>query len=203
MPNPSLLKRPNSPKKIFFSYGKKFSLLGGHPEHHLKGVEASTGSLGHGLPIGLGIALAAKLKKKKYRSIIIVGDGELNEGSNWEAAITASKYLLNNLIVIVDHNKYQSYGKVKDVSGLDNLKSKFKSFGFNVKKIDGHNISKLKNTLSKTKYIKNKPTAIICDTVKGKGYSEAENNPNWHYAKNINSTDIQKILTELKLPYER
>ena len=185
-------------KKQFLSYGKKNTILSGHPEHFINGVEASTGSLGHGLPIGVGMALASKIKKRKNKVIVIVGDGELNEGSNWEAAMTASKHSLKNLIVLVDYNKYQSYGKIEEVSGLYPLKDKFQSFGFQTQEIDGHNIKQIKKALNKTLKLKNKPSAIICHTIKGKGYKEAENNPDWHYKKNVNLEEIKKIYSRLK-----
>jgi transketolase len=184
-------------KKDIKNYGKKNSLLGGHPEHFINGVEASTGSLGHGFPIGVGMALAAKLNRRKNNVIIILGDGELNEGSNWEAAMTASKHKLNNLIILVDYNKYQSYGKVDEVSNLNSIKEKFASFGFYVQEVNGHDIEKLKNSLQNTKKNKQKPSAIICHTIKGKGLEEAENNPEWHYVKKIDEHKIQEIYGKL------
>ena len=185
-------------KKTIQDYGKKYSLLGGHPEHFINGVEASTGSLGHGLPIGVGIALATKIKKKNNRVIIVVGDGELNEGSNWEAAMTATKHKLDNLLVVVDFNRFQSYGKLDDISNLNSLKKKFLSFGFNTKEVNGHDIKKIKQTLDNAKNSKHKPTAIICHTIKGKGLEEAENNPEWHYVKKLDENTINKIYTKLR-----
>jgi len=185
-------------KKTIEAYGKKNSILGGHPEHFINGVEASTGSLGHGLPISVGIAIAMKIKKRNNKVIVIVGDGELNEGSNWEAAMTASKHKLNNLIVIVDFNKYQSYGKLKDISILNSLKKKFESFGFYANEVDGHDVKKLKKILDNSKKAKKKPSAIICHTIKGKGLEEAENNPEWHYVKKIRENTIYEIYDKLR-----
>jgi transketolase len=185
-------------KKEFLSYGKQFSILGGHPEHHIKGVEASTGSLGHGFPIGVGISLAAKMRKKNFKTIIIVGDGELNEGSNWEAAMTAEKHSLNNLIILIDYNKFQSYGYLKKVSGLNTLDKKFKSFGFKTQEIDGHNLNQIRRALKNSFKEKKKPNVIICNTIKGKGYLEAENNPAWHYVKKVSPEVAKKILEKIR-----
>lgn len=185
-------------KFFFYSYGKQFSILGGHPEHHIPGVEASTGSLGHGFPIGVGISLGAKLLKKKFKTIVIVGDGELNEGSNWEAAMTAQKHKLNNLIIIVDNNRLQSYGSVNQISGLDNFSKKFKSFGFKSQEINGHNLNQIRKALKNAFEQTNMPSVIICNTIKGKGYFEAENNPAWHYIKKVSSDEAKKILNKLK-----
>ncbi len=167
--------------------------LAGHPERNLKyGIEASTGSLGHGFSIAIGIAIAAKIKKKNFKTFVIVGDGELNEGSNWEAMLTANKYKLDNLCLIIDYNKLQSYGKVDQVLNLNPLREKIKSFGFQTYSIDGHDIKILKKTFNNFKKKKtNKPTAIICNTIKGKGVLEAESNPVWHYKSKLNKNDIE------------
>ncbi len=130
-------------KRTLNSYSKPDSILAGHPEHFIPGVEASTGSLGHGLPISVGLAISAKLKNEKFKTIVIVGDGELNEGSNWEAMMMASKYKLNNLLLIIDYNKIQSYGFNKDILDLEPLKDKIKSFGFYTQEVDGHNLNKI------------------------------------------------------------
>jgi len=172
------------------------SSLGGHPEApKIKGVEASTGALGHGFPIAVGMALAAKLKKQKNKVFVILGDGEINEGSNWEAALSASKHKLNNLKVILDYNKIQSYGFVKEVLNLEPIKEKWKSFGFNVSEIDGHNVNKLKNNFKR--FYKdnnsNKPSITICHTIKGAGFPFAENNPYWHHRNNFTSEEIDNF----------
>ena len=143
-------------KKILSTFCSFHSPLGGHPEKgKLPGIEASTGSLGHGLPIGVGIALAAKLRKQKFQTFVIVGDGEINEGSNWEAFMTASKYKLDNLTIIVDSNKFQSYGETEKVLKIRPLKRKLESFGLNVYEVDGHNVQDLRKVL---KLIKKKYT---------------------------------------------
>ena len=177
---------------------KKFckfdSILGGHPEYKkIKGVEASTGSLGHGFPIAVGMAIASKIKKLSNKIIAITGDGEMNEGSNWEAAMTASKHKLSNLTLIIDYNKIQSYGFTKDVLDLEPLKKKLISFGFACKEVDGHNIIQLKKTFSKLPFKQMKPSAVICHTIKGKGVSFAEGKPEWHHKSKITKEDIKKM----------
>ncbi len=167
-------------KSSFNSYCKNNSLFEEHPSIHIKGVEASTGSLGHGLPIANGFALSSKLSQKKFRSYVLMSDGECNEGSVWEAAMFASKKKLNNVCVIIDYNKWQATGRSNDILQIEPLDKKFKYFGWDVKKIDGHNLVDIKNSLA-TKNIKDKPLAIIADTVKGKGVSFMENDNNWHY----------------------
>ncbi len=179
---------------------KHGSILGGHPEKHkVKGVEASTGSLGHGFPIAVGLAMAAKLKKKKFKTFVIVGDGEINEGSVWEAAMIASKHKLNNLKVIIDYNKIQSYGFTKEVLDLEPLKDKWKSFGFEVSEVNGHDVLKLKKNLKKFyNNSVNKPSVTICHTIKGKGFKFAENNPWWHHKNNFTEKEIQDLKSIIK-----
>ena len=173
-------------KKTLNSYCKSDSILGGHPVLFVPGFAASTGSLGHGLPISVGLAISAKLKKEKFKTIVIVGDGELNEGSNWEAMMMASKHKLNNLLLIIDYNKIQSYGFNKDILDLEPLKDKIKSFGFNTQEVDGHSLHKIEKKIRSCFNNKSKPSALICHTIKGKGIKVAENNPDWHYVKNLN-----------------
>ena len=175
------------------------SILGGHPEYgKIPGIEASTGSLGHGLPIGVGMAIAAKLKKLNHKIIVITGDGELNEGSNWEAMLAANKHKLNNLCLLIDYNKNQSYGNTSEVLDLEPLNDKLVSFGFNVSEVDGHNIDKIKVSLDHFKKLKEKPTAIICHTIKGKGIPIAENNPYWHHKSNISMSEFNNIYNHLE-----
>ena len=150
-------------KKILSTFCSFHSPLGGHPEKgKLPGIEASTGSLGHGLPIGVGIALAAKLRKQKFQTFVIVGDGEINEGSNWEAFMTASKYKLDNLTIIVDSNKFQSYGETEKVLKIRPLKRKLESFGLNVYEVDGHNVQDLRKVL---KLIKKKIYLMLSSAI--------------------------------------
>ena len=171
------------------------SILGGHPELlKVPGVEASTGALGHGFAIGVGMAIAAKLKKQKHKIYVIIGDGEINEGSIWEAALSASKHKLNNLKVILDYNKIQSYGFVNEVLNLEPIKKKWQSFGFEVSEVNGHDIKNLKNNFkSFLKSKKNKPSITICHTIKGKGFHFAENNPNWHHKNSFSLEEIKNI----------
>lgn len=176
------------------------SKLGGHPEFQkIHGVEASTGSLGHGLSIGLGMALAAKIKKQKHKVIVIMGDGEINEGSVWEAAMSIAKHNLTNLKIIIDYNKIQSYGFTKDVLNLEPLKKKWQSFGFVVSELNGHNVNQLKSNFMKfKKNLTNKPTVAICNTIKGKGFYFAENNPMWHHKNSFSEEERRLLLSCIK-----
>ena len=171
------------------------SILGGHPEHaHVPGVEASTGALGHGFPISVGMAIAAKIKKQKHKVYTIVGDGEINEGSIWEAALAASKHNLSNLKVLVDYNKIQSYDFVKNISKLEPIVDKWKSFGFDVSEVNGHDIKELKKNLELfVNKANSKPSVTICHTIKGKGFYFAENNPEWHYRRSFSKEEIKKL----------
>jgi transketolase len=170
------------------------SRLGGHPElGKLPGVEASTGALGHGLPIAVGMALAAKIKKQSHRIVVIMGDGEINEGSVWEAAMSASKHKLNNLIAMVDYNKLQSYGLTKEVLDLEPLADKWKAFGFEVVEVDGHDMNALENLVARFPLKDNKPTAVICHTIKGKGISFAEGKAEWHHKSGLKPHDISAL----------
>ncbi len=175
-------------------------LLGGHPERlKIPGVEASTGALGHGLSIGVGIAISANVRRKSYKTFVVLGDGEINEGSVWEAALSASKHGLDNLIVLIDYNKLQSYGETREVLNLEPLPEKWMSFGFGVKEVDGHNVDALKKALEEVPYEKGRPSALICHTIKGKGISFAEQNPQWHHKSNVTNEEmieIKKSLTE-------
>lgn len=181
--------------KEFDNFLKLDSILGGHPENEkVPGVEASTGALGHGLPIAVGMAISLKLKKSDSKVYVILGDGELNEGSNWEAMMSAKKHKLNNLKIIIDYNKIQSYDFVKNVADLEPLNKKFNSFGFDVSEVNGHNVSELKKNFLKFKKQKiNKSSITICHTIKGKGFGVAENNPNWHH-RNSFTEDEKKII---------
>ena len=169
-------------------------ILGGHPERgEVPGVEASTGSLGHGLSIGVGISLAARIKNKDYKTLVVTGDGEINEGSIWEAAMSAGNHSLESLTVLVDYNKIQSYGFTKEVADLEPLVDKLISFGFGVKQIDGHNVNSIRNCLDSLPIIKEKPSAIICHTVKGKGFDFAENKPEWHHKSSFTEEEIKQM----------
>ena len=182
-------------KNILETTSKFDSILGGHPESlKIPGVEFSTGALGHGLAFGVGVAIAAKLKKKKFKIFVIVGDGEINEGSIWEAALSASKHKLNNLKIILDYNKIQSYGFVKEVLNLEPLKKKWQSFGFEVSEVNGHDVKSLKMNFKKFINSKKlKPSITICHTIKGKGFYFAENNPYWHHKNSFSEEEIKKL----------
>ena len=171
----------------------------GHPHWlKLKGVEMSTGSLGQGLGVGVGMALRGKLDKKDYRVYVITGDGEWDEGSMWEAAMSASHYKLDNLIVIIDRNFLQIDGNTEEVMKLENFEKKLTAFGFEVMTIDGHNMKQIVGALEKAKKVKGKPVAIIAKTIKGKGVSFMENNATWHGVA-PNEEQLKKALAELKL----
>lgn len=145
------------------------------------GVDATSGSLGHGLPIGLGMALANKIKKNENKVFVVLSDGECQEGTVWEAAMIASQLKLDNLIVIIDYNKLQAFGYVKDVVGLEPFSDKWSSFGWSVKNIDGNDIHEIVKSLEKIPFEKSKPSIIIANTIKGKGVSFMEDKLEWHY----------------------
>lgn len=173
------------------------SFLEGHPSmHKVPGIDMSTGSLGQGLSVSNGMALAGKLDDKYYRVYAIIGDGEIEEGQIWEAAMTSAHYKLDNLCVFLDRNGLQIDGKTKDVMNSDSAIEKFKAFGWNVLEIDGHNISEIKDALKKAKETKGKPTMIVANTIKGKGVSYMENDYTWH-GKAPNDEEYKKAIMEL------
>ncbi len=181
-------------EKILNSFGKNNSLLMAHASHKVPGVNFSTGSLGHGLPIASGIALANKLNKKKSKIFVLLSDGELDEGSNWEAFLFTSHHKLKNLIVIIDYNKLQSIDSVKNSLNLEPLGKKFEAFGFKVLNINGHNFSQILKALN-SNY--SKPLVIIANTIKGKGVSFMENSVLWHY-KPLDLETYKKAIKILK-----
>lgn len=187
------------PEQELWSFCKSDGLLGGHPEIVVPGVEASTGSLGHGLSIGIGFALNGRYENKKHRVFVTLGDGECNEGSVWEAAMCAGKHKLSNLTVIVDYNKNQSYGSTYEVQDLEPFADKWKAFGFGVREVNGHDVDALRQVLTTLPENENKPTAVICHTVKGKGIKEAENNMLWHHKSKMADEDINKLFQELEI----
>ena len=169
-------------KDILKTFEKDNSDLLGHPVINRKlGIEFSNGSLGMGLSLGIGVAIAAKKKKKNYTTYVIMGDGECNEGSVWEAAMAAANFNLDNLIVVVDNNNFQQTGKNNEIMNVQSLKDKWNSFGWQTDEIDGHNIEALHDYFKKTINIK-KPRALIAKTIKGKGFSFSEANNDWHHA---------------------
>ena len=187
------------PNNLLSSFCEFNSFLGGHPERNVNyGIEASTGSLGHGLSIGIGIAKGLFLKKNNAKTFVILGDGEINEGSIWEGALSASKHKLNNLIVYIDYNKMQAFGSSEDVINIEPLHMKLKSFGFDVYEVDGHSIKDLKFITSKIRKKNNlSPSAVICHTTKGYGIDFMENNPEWHHKSKITDDEFKQIYSAL------
>jgi transketolase len=187
------------PREELFRACRFGSMLGGHPESRkTPGVEASTGSLGHGLSIGVGCALAARLDRKKWRTYVLIGDGESNEGSVWEAALCAGKYHLDNLTVLIDYNQFQSYGPSRDIQSLEPLADKWRSFGFGVREVDGHSVSALREALNRLPFEQGKPGCLVCHTIKGKGFKSAENNADWHHKAKVKPEELSFLLTELE-----
>lgn len=176
-----LAKRGFFSKNLLTNYGSDGSLFGEHPPapKYLAGIEAATGSLGHGLPIGTGLALSAKKKKKRFSVYVILSDGECNEGTVWEAAMFASAKKLDNLIMIVDFNKWQATGRSEEILSINPLADKWTAFGWETMEIDGHSFVDLEKCVSTRK--EGKPLAVIAHTIKGKGISFMEDDNNWHY----------------------
>ena len=174
------------PLETLDTFCQRDSILGGHPEAgKIPGVEASTGALGHGLSVGVGMALAARMKKRNSRVFVCTGDGEINEGSIWEAAMCAGKHKLSNLAVVVDYNKVQSAGPTREIQDLEPLVDKWKAFNFAAIEVDGHDVVALRAALRRLPLAPDKPSAVICHTVKGKGLPFAENDANWHHKAKI------------------
>ena len=187
------------PEAELWKFCKVDGILGGHPEYgKVPGIEASTGSLGHGLPFGVGFALNARQTRAGYRTFVVVSDGESNEGSLWEAAMCASKHKLNDLIVLVDYNKQQSYSTTYEVLDLEPYADKWRAFGFAVEEADGHSVEQLRAALKRTPFHPEKPSAIICHTIKGKGISFVENNLNWHHKNKVTPEEIKALMAELE-----
>lgn len=173
--------------------------LGGHPERgRIPGVEASTGSLGHGPSIGVGLALSARLAGRDSRVFVIIGDGEAEEGSVWEAALCAAKHRLDTLTVLVDFNKLQSYGPVAEVAPLEPLAAKWQAFGFAVAETDGHDPEQLAAWLRRLPLVPGRPSAVICHTVKGKGLPEVEGNLAWHHKSKVADAVLAGFLEQLE-----
>lgn len=184
---------------ILNTFGKVGTILGGHPDmHKVPGVEASTGALGHGFPFGVGIALAAKLQKKAYRVFVLLGDGECQEGSIWEAALFAPQHKLDNLTVIIDNNKFQAMDSLEKIISLDPLSDKWKAFNWEVRQVNGHNFKELEAALKDVPFSPGKPSLLIANTVKGKGVSFMENSAIWHY-RMPNTEETKIICGELGL----
>ena len=177
----TLAERGYFPKEELMTLRKTGSMLQGHPDMKVTpGVDMTTGSLGQGLSCANGMALAGKLDKKDYRVYVLMGDGELEEGQIWEAAMTSAHYKLDNLTAFVDHNVLQIDGPIEKVMSPEVVQDKFKAFGWNVIDIDGHNIAQIIEATEKAKQVKGKPTVIVAKTIKGKGVPFMENQAGWH-----------------------
>jgi transketolase len=178
-----LAKRGFYPEAMLDTYGEDGGVFAEHPPTpaHLAGIEAATGSLGHGLPLGLGMALAGRIRKQSYNVYAVLSDGECNEGSVWEAAMLAAAQRVSNLCVIVDFNKWQATGRSQEVMALDPLVDKWRAFGWSAVEVDGHDLPALEQALRQFPAGDGRPTAIIAHTVKGKGVGFMEDDNNWHY----------------------
>ena len=193
-----LAKKGIVSKRVFEGFAKENGTLEQHPNRDPKiGIEITSGSLGHGLSIGVGMALAAKYDNAPYRIFVFLGDGELNEGSNWEAIMFARQHSLDNLVAIVDHNKLQAMEKSSEVLDLEPLKEKWQAFGWSTKEVDGHNVEEIISALDNIPFEKGKPSCLVAHTIKGKGVSFMENEPRWH-DKYPDKEEYQKALNELK-----
>lgn len=192
-----LAERGFFPESDLKTIGKYKSFYIGHPTRKVNGIEFNTGALGHGLAISSGIALAGKMDKASYRVFTLMGDGELAEGSNWEAAMFAAHYKLDNLVAILDHNSLQITGRTSDVCSPYPIDEKWKAFGWSVITADGHNIHELRKVLNEAPKVKDKPTLIIANTIKGKGVSFIENVSKWHH-RVPSEEEYDKAVTELE-----
>jgi transketolase len=194
----TLAERGFFPKERLTEFYGDGTQLAGHVTHHgVPGVEVSTGSLGHGLPLGCGMALAAKRDGRPLRVFVVMSDGECDEGSNWEAALFAPHHRLDNLTAIIDYNKIQSFGSVKEVLNLHPLAEKWRAFGWAVSEIDGHNYEQIVTALENVPTQATRPTCIIANTVKGKGVSFMEGQLLWHY-RPPDANELQVALQELE-----
>ena len=193
-----LAERGFFPKDLLSTFYQDGTYLAGHVTHtNVPGVEASTGSLGHGLALGCGMALAGKVDSKRYRVVVLLSDGECDEGSIWEAALFAPFHRLDNLTVIVDYNKLQSFGEVRQVLDLEPFSAKWSAFGWAVREVDGHDMQQLCGLLSEAPLKPGVPTCVIAHTVKGKGVSFMENNLLWHY-RPPSESELAQALSELE-----
>lgn len=195
-----LAERGFFPVSDLENYGEDGGTFGEHPPtpDHLDGIEAATGSLGHGMPMGLGMALASRINQQSFNVFAILGDGECNEGTIWEAAMMASAQKLTNLKIAVDYNKWQATGRSNEILDLSPLADKWRAFGWEVREIDGHDFSQIRSAYSEP-VPSEKPLAIIANTVKGKGVSFMQDDNNWHY-RIPNQTELMLAAQELSIP---
>lgn len=176
-----LSKRGFFSEEVLDTYGSFNSILAGHPTRKVPGVEINSGALGHGLSVGVGLAIAGKRAGMDYRTFVLMGDGEHGEGSIMEAAAAAGHYQLDNLVGIIDRNKLQISGPTEDVLAIENLREKYRACGWSVRSCDGHDMADLVNTLDSCPFENGKPSLVIADTIKGKGVSFMENRASWHH----------------------
>jgi transketolase len=185
------------PEDMLSTYMQPQSMLNGHPNrNYLPGVETNTGPLGHGLPVATGIAIAGQLDGADFRTFVLTGDGELQEGSNWEAALTAGHRKLENLTLIVDRNRLQQGARTEDTAGLDPLDDKWGSFGWHVEMVDGHDYAQLYEVLRRSPKGRGKPLCVIANTIKGKGVSFMHDNVSWHHGV-PNKEQFEQAMREL------
>jgi len=194
----SLADRGYFPTEWLATYCSNGSQLSGHITHHVPGVELSTGSLGHGLSVACGIALAGRRGQRPYRVFCLLSDGECDEGSNWEAILFAPHHKLDNLVVIVDYNKIQSFGTVKEVLDLDPFADKWRAFNWSVREIDGHDHTQIAETFAALPFEVGRPSVVIAHTTKGKGISFMENQLLWHY-RSPNDEMLAQAIGELEM----
>lgn len=184
------------PREDLLQYGQDHSVLMNHISHKVAGVEFSTGSLGHGLPFGVGKAMAAKRSQQQWRTFVLLSDGELGEGSNWEAMMFAAHHQLDNLIAIIDYNKLQSLTTVDKTLRIEPLADKARAFGWAVQEVDGHDHAALASLFAQLPFETAKPSIVIAHTTKGKGVSFMENSVDWHY-KSPSADQLAQALGEL------
>jgi transketolase len=191
-----LAERGFFPVSELASYKQPGSRLAGHPSREIPGVEWATGSLGHGLPVGVGISLANRSDNVAGRTFVVLGDGECQEGSVWEAAMSAAHFRLDNLVVIVDRNGFQEDGPTEEIMALEPFADKWRAFGWNVAEVDGHDIGELSTALHRLPFAPGQPSCVIARTVKGHGLSFTANTHAWHYGQ-FTRTQYQEALAEL------
>lgn len=186
------------PREELDRFCRPDGILGGHPDaRKIPGVEASTGSLGHGLAIGSGMALHARMIGAPHRVFVVMGDGECNEGAVWEAAMCAGKHGLSQLTAVVDYNKMQSYGSTFEVQDLEPFLDKWRAFGFGVAEVDGHDVAALRAVFGRLPFEERKPNLVLCHTVKGKGAAIAEGNAAWHHKSKITDEELDRLYAGL------
>ena len=183
-------------KEITDTLGKYGSILSGHPTIEVPGIEVNTGALGHGLPIGVGMAIAAKMDKKSYKTFVMMGDGEQGEGSIYEAAMAGHQYKLDNLVAIIDRNHLQISGNTEDVMALESIKERWTAFGWDVKMMNGDDMDDIVKTIDSIDYNNGKPHLLVSNTTKGKGVSYMENVAKWHHGM-PNEEQYKQALAEI------